>query len=816
MSIATVRAELAADDSLVGRELCHAWSDAVDGWLASLLVAATAPAAEPPPAASGESLASDGGQPMAEATVTKPGEPGGAGAGPRSSGGTGAEPSGPDPAGLALAAVGGYGRRELSLQSDIDVLLLHDGRADIGETADRLWYPIWDQGLKLGHAVRTVKDAMVLAADDLDTATSLLDVRHLAGDPALTDELAAKAELQWRKRAKRWLAAMAPRVRSRHARAGEVAFLLEPELKEGRGGLRDVQALRWAQAARSIQWALDDAGLDRAYDLLLVARVELHRRTGRPGDRLLLQEQDGVALALGYHHADDLMRDIAAAARTIAWTSDDTWARIESSLAGPLGRIRRERSLAPGLRLRDGEVHITDDADVAFDPTLALRAAAAAAERSTQLDRRSLARLAAEAPSPPEPWPEEVRRAFVHLLLAGPPAILLFEALDQQGVWERYLPEWPTVRSRPQRNAYHRFTVDRHLWEAAAQAAGLAGRVGRPDLLVLGALLHDIGKGQPGDHVEVGARMVADIAPRLGLASHDAAVVEALCRHHLLLPDIATRRDLDDPAIIASVAATVGSTEVLELLAALTEADSIATGPAAWSDWKATLVRQLVTRVAQVLGRPASEGAQPFPTDDQRALLATGEQQIATEGDRLTVVTPDRHGLFSRVAGALALGGLDVLDATAITEGGMALQTFRVQSSFGPTFTWDKVVADVERALAGRLAIRARLAERARIYGSRSRRAPGDEEPEVRFDLAAATEATVVEVHAPDAVGLLYRITRALADLDLDIVSAKVQTLGHRVVDSFYLRGRDGRKVTDAAVLAEAERALLHALDAPS
>src|SRR5918997_565929 len=260
VTITAVRAQLAADDSLFGRALVDTWTAEVDRWLAELVVAAV-----------------EGGA----------------------------------PAGIALVAVGGYGRAELSLQSDIDVVLLHAGRTDIGEVADRLWYPIWDARLKLGHSVRTVKEALALAADDLDTATGLLQVRHLAGDRRLTDELARKAELQWRKRAKRWLEAMAARVRERHARAGEVAFLLEPDLKEGRGGLRDVHALRWAQAARSILWETDHASLDEDYDTLLSVRVELHRRTGRPGDRLLLQEQDGVADALDYPDADALMRDVA-------------------------------------------------------------------------------------------------------------------------------------------------------------------------------------------------------------------------------------------------------------------------------------------------------------------------------------------------------------------------------------------------------------------------------------------------------------------------------------------------------------------------
>src|SRR5262249_54977260 len=224
------------------------------------------------------------------------------------------------------------------------------------------------------------------------------------------------------------------------------------------------------------------------------------------------------------------------------------------------------------------------------------------------------------------------------------------------GLLEQVLPEWPAVRSKPQRNAYHRFTVDRHLIEAAANAAELVARTDRPDLLVLGALLHDIGKGFPGDHTTVGIDLLGTIGPRMGLPPGDVAVLQSMVRHHLLLPDIATRRDLDDPATITAVADAVGDQLTLGLLAALTEADSLATGPAAWGRWKADLVRELVRRTAHVLGGGSPEDVrEDFPTDEHRALAAAGEQVLRGEGDRLTVVAHDRPGLFSRVTGVLAL-----------------------------------------------------------------------------------------------------------------------------------------------------------------
>lgn len=759
------RDELFADASLRGRALCRAYSERVDDWLGRILQQASGSVAVH---------------------------------------------------GVALVAVGGYGRAELCPCSDIDVLLLHDGRPGIGDVAERIWYPIWDEGLKLGHAVRTVKEALALAEDDLDTATSLLSARHIAGDGALTADVAERGLAAWRRRSKRWLDELARSVADRHARAGEVAFLLEPDLKEGRGGLRDVHALHWAEAARRVLFDDDPPGLGAAYGVLLEARVELHRRMDRPGDRLLLQEQDGIAEALGDDDADVLMARVAAAARTIAWTSDEVWHRIGSSLRGPLGRVaRRDRPLAVGVVLREGEVHLTADAEPADDPVLALRAAAVAARLGTRIDRPSLKRLAAESAVLPDPWPAEARERLAELLLAGPPAIDVIEALDQRGLFVRVLPEWAPVRSRPQRNAYHRFTVDRHLCEAAAGAAALAGRLSRPDLLVIGALLHDIGKGYPGDHTEAGMALVRTIATRMGFPVEDVELLVAMVEHHLLLADVATRRDLADAATAGAVAEAVGSVELLDLLAALTEADSLATGPSAWGTWKAELVAELVVRTRHVLGGgvAAEVGRDDFPTAEQQALLELGDTVITPSDDTLTVIAPDRPGLFSRVAGVLALNGLAVLAASALsTDDGMALAVFKAESSFGPSLPWPRVLADLDLALAGRLALHARLEERARTYQRSTPTAAEPVTPTVTVDNEASATATVVEVVAPDGVGVLYRITRALAELDLDIRSAKVQTLGHQVVDAFYVLGPDGAKVTDETHLAELTKAIKAAL----
>lgn len=719
----------------------------------------------------------------------------------------------PDPGGVALVATGGQGRGELTPGSDLDLLLLHDGSVD-RVAAERLWYPIWDAGLKLGHSVRTVGETLALARGDLATATSLLSVRRLAGDERLTDELAAAAASQWAKGAKRSLIELADAVDERHLAGGDVAFALEPDLKDGRGGLRGVHAIEWAAAALEPIDAGIAARMAPHYDVLLDARVELHRSTGRNSNLLTLQDQDDVAARLGDADADVLMARVAAAGRVIAWESDEVWFDVRRLLER--GRLRRDRAveLGHGIRLEEGRIRLTRGVEP--DELSVLRVARAAAERGTRIHRDTLDRLR-DVPPLPEPWPSEARRLFIDLLATGHDAVPVVESLDHVGLWTRLLPEWEPNRSRPQRNAYHRFTVDRHLLEATANAAALTGRVTRPDLLLLGTLLHDIGKGYPGDHAVVGRELATAICGRMGYPPEDTELVGRLVALHLLLPDAATRRDLDDPVTIHTVAAQVLDLTTLEVLHALTEADSLATGPAAWGRWKAELVADLVDRVAHVLGGGDVSAVTTAPpaTDTQRDLLARcaeeGRPVLSVVHDRLTVVAADRHGLFSRVAGVLALHGLDVVEASARNEGDLVLDEFKVVATFGTAPRWDDVGRDIDRALGGRLAIDARLADRERSYRRRRVSARGLD-PYVRVLTDASEDSTVVEVVGPDSVGLLYRLTRALADLDLDIVSAKAVTMATDVVDAFYVRTRDGAKLADPADVAEVRAALLHAM----
>jgi [protein-PII] uridylyltransferase len=712
---------------------------------------------------------------------------------------------------IVLLAVGGYGRRELAPQSDLDVLLVHKSVKSISDVASQIWYPVWDTGLKLGHAVRTPKETLRLCETDLDTATSLVTARVIAGNASLGNEVIAGALNSWRKRGRAWLVELHTRTVQRYASNGEVAFLLEPNLKEGFGGLRDIHALQWAIEAGLDLSADDVARLDQCNEVLLRVRVALHRHTGRATEILRLEDQRPVSVLAGYSSDDELMAALAEVGRQVAWIADEAWARLDP----PANSSPVSQSLAPGVQLLNGEVHLTPDVNIADDPTLLLRVATAAARLGVRVHRESLDRLGDLSPVWPDPWPAGASDDLVALLLEGEAAIPVLESLDQRNLLVRVLPEWEPVRSKPQRNAFHRFTVDRHLWQTAANAAVLVDRVARPDLLVISALFHDIGKGYPGDHTDVGVDMFQVIGPRMGLSETDVDIVVSLIRHHLLLADTATRRDLSDDATITMVAQSLKSPVVLDLLHALTESDSLATGPSAWSDWKSELVTLLVERTRHVLGGGDVQEVvwRLFPDASVLELMATGELAIRTQPDRVTVVSPDRPGTFSRVAGALALHNLDVLGAEAHSdEQGMAASEFRVSSPYGE-IEWQPIVDSLERALTGRLALDSRLADRA--ANARPRRATsavGPAAPTVRFDDAASSNATFIEVRAPDMVGVLHRITRAIADLGLDIRHARVLTLGNEVVDAFYVRESSGQCITDPEYKSEISRAILHAL----
>jgi [protein-PII] uridylyltransferase len=718
----------------------------------------------------------------------------------------GAEP------GVALVAVGGYGRKELLPGSDLDVLLLHDGRDGIAKIADRIWYPVWDSGARLDHAVRTVPQARRVARNDLKVALGLLHARHIGGDPDLTTRLREGALEDWRANSRARLTELREMNDERARLHGEVAFLLEPDLKESRGGQRDVHAIQAIAAA----WVAPAPGpkVRAAYEEITDARHVLHEVTGRHLDRLVLEEQDEVARTLGLLDGDALLRQLAGAGRTVAYAVDHAFRQADRAGGRkPLGsRMRRgkldRRPLADGVVEQDGEVVLARAASPADDPVLVLRAAAAAAQAGLPIAPRALTRLA-ECPPLPVPWPDKARDALITLLGAGQNAIGVWEALDQEGLLAALIPDWERVRNRPQRNPLHRFTVDRHLVECAANAAELTRDVTRPDLLLLSALMHDIGKGWPGDHSVSGQVVARDFSRRVGLSEADAELVAAVARHHLLLPMIATRRDLDDPSTVRNVAETIGSRLLLQLLHAVSQADGLATGPAAWNDWKAGLVTDLVRRVSAVLdGEPVPEPAPLRP--DQLALIEGGAPAAIVKGSEVTVVALDRPGLLWRAAGVLASHRLAVRSATAMSVDDTAVTVFSVVPEYGDPPDPELVTADLRRMIESRLDVEDRLERRARAVRSSASASPP---PKVSIIDGASETATVVEVRAHDEPGLLWRIGRALGGCGANVRSACVETLGAEAVDVFYVTGADGDPLDDAEARRHVVSTVLTALN---
>lgn len=708
--------------------------------------------------------------------------------------------------GIALVAVGGLGRGESAPYSDLDLVLVHAGKGaagpDLSGIADRVWYPIWDAKVALDHSVRTVDETVRVAQDDLKAMLGLLDLRHIAGDASLSAQLRDRIRDRWRASALTRSQELLEASRSRWATAGDASFLLAPNLKDSRGALRDWHALRALSIAQLID--IPAVVLD-ARAALLSLRGELHRHVGRATDVLRQQDQGAVAALVGLADADAALRSANEAGRVISYAVDIAWRRVQR--ARPPVTVRRGRSrrhgagpdspsarapLAEGVVEQAGEVVLAREADPAGDAGLLLRAARAAAVHGLPLAPFALERLASESAPLPEPWPASALADLVGILDAGDNGIVVLEALDQAGLMTRLIPEWSTVRIKAQHNPVHRFTVDRHLMETAAQASRLTRDVTRPDLLLLGSLLHDIGKGYPGDHSVVGAQVAGQIATRLGLAPDDVTMVSALARHHLLLPDTATRRDLDDPATIRIVAdAVAGSTELLALLHALTIADAAATGPGAWSEWKGGLVASLVRRAHGALtGAPVA--SQAALDKDRLALAEAGELAVRVDGTEVVVAAPDAPGLLSRASGVLALHGLDVRSALIATFAGTAVNRFLVQPRFGNVPDAGLLKHDLRLALAGALDLGVRLEDREQSYRRDRPVNAAAPPPRVLWFDDQATAATVLELRCADSIGLLHRVTTVLERSGVDIHSALVSTLGGSVVDAFYVTTAQG------------------------
>lgn len=734
----------------------------------------------------------------------------------------------------AVVAHGSYARRELCPGSDIDIALVHDGVAasDAAAAAEQLWYPLWDAGLVLGHAVRTPGESLEVAATEPDVLTALLDTRLVAGDEGLIEGIVARVRALAARRANSIVGVLADAADARRERPGPIAEMIEPNVKDGAGGLRDVQALAWAGWTRGgpgdvgalVECGFlrpdDSATLAAARARLLETRIALQRSTKGRSDVLTLEDQDAVARMLDMGDADRLMQDLAMHARRVTWIADDVWRRLRAAGRGPIGRLaRRDRLVAPEVVLRDCEVTLTANSTV--DALTTLNAAVAAAQRERPINRASLERMRGLEPVI---WTDPMRKRFVALLATGRRAIAVLEALDQVGVVEALLPEWAHVRARPQRNPYHRHTVDRHLLETAATEAellaepGFDGDVARrasSEVLLLAALLHDIGKGVPGDHSHAGAEVAGRTARRIGLEERATEQLAWLVRNHLALASTATRRDVGDPDTVRAFAEDVGDGDRLDLLYALTIADGRATGPAAWGTAKATLARELFMNTDMLLRARVEPvvDARPAVLDANYELLADRRLQVVWHdlpdgGLECIVAAPDQQGLLANVAGVLALYGFDIRSASAYEDASMALEVFRGTDRYG-RLTPDRrdgFEAEVDAALAGRLALRDRLAERVQRYSTTIATAS---DVNVSSDIETSGSATIIEVHTRDDVALLARLAAVLASHDLDVSTALASTTADRAVEVFYVRDTNGAKITDLAILGKLRGAIV-------
>nr|WP_193560426.1 [protein-PII] uridylyltransferase [Dankookia rubra] len=812
---------------------------------------------------------------------------------------------------FALVATGGYGRGVLAPYSDIDLLFLTDQSA--GPRAQRVvefvLYLLWDLGLKVGHATRSIRDCMDESAKDATILTALVDARFLAGEKPVFERF---AEVFTRTRQQRglgpFLAAKRTERAGRHARYGDSPYLVEPNIKEGRGGLRDLQTLYWlARYAFGTQRMPDLVGPDspgggllsehearairRSWDFLWTVRFHLHYVAGRAEDRLTFDFQPVVGARMGYtprgrqDGVERFMKHLFLTVRDVLRLTRVLEPAIERAALGPPATRRHgDAALAEaGLAFADGKlVAAPPNRDFSREPVLMLRILKAARDRKLEIHPlaiRALIRNAHHAAA--IRGTEEANTLFLDLL-TGRDAATWLRLMNETGFLSRFIPDWARIVGLMQFDTYHVYTVDEHtieaigvlqqvergdLTEAAPVATELVGQLQSRRALYVATLLHDIAKGRGGDHSELGARIATELGPKIGLTPEETETVSWLVLHHLLVSQTAFKRDIEDPKTILDIADLVQSPERLRLLLVLTVCDMRAVGPKVWNGWKATLLREVYWRVAEVLAGGLSVPERDvrvarardaaaamlagWPDTDRDKFLSLGypgywlsfdaetharhaalireaeatkapltvrtrvlESRAVTE---ITVYAADHPGLFSRIAGALAVAGASIVDARIHTlTNGMALDTFWVQDAMGGAFDAPHRLARlavlIEQSLSGRLRLRDEI-RKVRREPARLRAVTVP--PRVVFDNHASNTHTVIEVNGRDRPGLLHDVTAAISDQGLQIASAHITTYGVRAVDVFYVKDVFGLKVENDRKLGALRVAMEAALAPP-
>lgn len=709
--------------------------------------------------------------------------------------------------GAALAAIGSLGRRDLGPGSDLDLVLLVDTEVMSAEESARLasalWYPIWDSGTSLDHAMRSPLECEQVAREDLRAAISLLDLRLVAGQGDLVDDAAHRVRGQWRRGARRRIGELVDLAHDRSDRYGPLAHSTEPNLKSDRGGLRDVTVIR----AIAESWLADHdhAVVDSSARVLLDARDALQAVTGKSGTRLGRADQDAVAALTGHATADDHLAVLAEAARAVSWELHRTIRAAEAAVAPGGSSTRGQGSERRPAITRVGNGVIVQAGEISVDPrgTDPLRDLAAVRHAATTGLPLADATLDRIAQSPERPFSAAQRDVFVDAL-AGEHIADVYEALDVKGIFERWVPGWHDVRNRPQRSAVHRFTVDRHQIETVREVQRFLPKVARPDLLLITALVHDLGKrADARDHAAEGAPLAEAAARHLGFDETDTRTITTLVREHLTLVALATGRDLADPATLQDLLTKIRfDPTILELLRALTEADAIAAGPAAWSTWRSTLVDHLTD-----LARDALTGSSPAPRllltpqrSVQEAVRASversGSAQVLypapTEDEPISQIclgAPDGAGVFAAMARVLARQRIDVRSAVVVTMNGIAVNTWWVSGTQEDLPHPTVLRQALDRELKHRDRADARVLELPPAPPPRTT----DDTPVVTLLPGASSEATVVQVNARNRPSLLADVAETITVHRLQLRSAHVMTLGQRAIDVLYLTDERGR-----------------------
>jgi [protein-PII] uridylyltransferase len=790
---------------------------------------------------------------------------------------------------MALIALGGYGRAELFPFSDIDVMLLYEPEVEdqVPDVAESVFYPLWDAGLEVGHGVRTVEACLADAKKDFFFQVALLDARFIHGDESLFPRLKQefiKRFLKGRKKA--FAEDMIAHRKKRHKRFGANAYLLEPNIKESRGGLRDIHAILWTSKVlfglEDIK-SIEEAGLitkeerialEDSWDYLLRIRNRLHYINSRKSDRLFFEYQEEISSFLGYQDSNNMlgveyfMREVYSNLQTIVVTSDLFFENVEE--ASKLSACSKENKiLESGIEVINCRIKLTGSLLLEERPYLLMRLFAYAARTGLPIHYGTRRLVSANLDLVDEELrsSKHMAEAFLQALQDADRPLEVMEAMLDTGLLAAYIPEFSEIKSLAQHDVYHIHTVDRHLLQTVAELHGLAEEEPRifmalesPHILYLAALLHDIGKGRGGHHAERGAEIVRDIGKRMGLSSEECACLSFLVQNHLYLVHIAMRRDLEDETLILKCAGKIQDLGRLNMLYLLSIADSKATGPSVWNDWKAALVHDLYLKItlflegseiydyhriqalewmkqqiASRLGEKGKESLAIMPDDyilgftpeaierhiQLKAQLSDQPSLVVVEDRRtywsLLVMAKDRTGLLAKIFGILSLHNLNVLVAQIFTlRDGTAIDVLDVKSSVNKGYDeqdWGALKRNLDLALDDRLGLAHRLAGKYRPVRSGDWQKYLKRQAQVVLDNETSDLYTIVEVYAEDRIGLLYDITHTLADFGLNISGAKISTKVDQVVDVFYVQDKNGQKINAHDLQEEIRNALLYAVN---